>query len=386
MRDSQSSKPPKEYWERQLMDVQQATKAYEFWLRQRIPVIAADFRVKHQRMAESSFSFLRATFYRWVQLWPKVCPELASAPVLLGVGDLHVENFGTWRDCEGRLIWGINDFDEVAHMPYTVDLVRLAVSAWFAIRENHLSCDATEACDAILAGYCASLKEGGTPFVLAEQHRWLRDLALSRLRDAAPFWQKLEALPTVRSRLPASVNGMLRGGLPEPGLRFRIVHRHAGLGSLGRRRFTALAQWRGGHIAHEAKELLASAWHWENGNRGDPEILYRQILDRAVRVPDPWIGVRGQWLLRRLAPDCSRIELSSLPKTSDELKLLRAMGWETANVHLGTKPATSRVLWDLRRRPAKWLTKAVEAMAHATVGDWKKWAQSYFRDSAEASQ
>jgi uncharacterized protein (DUF2252 family) len=23
-----------------------------------------------------------------------------------------VENFGAWRDVEGRLIWGINDFDE----------------------------------------------------------------------------------------------------------------------------------------------------------------------------------------------------------------------------------------------------------------------------------
>jgi len=31
---------------------------------------------------------------------------------VLAVGDLHVENFGTWRDAEGRLIWGVNDFDE----------------------------------------------------------------------------------------------------------------------------------------------------------------------------------------------------------------------------------------------------------------------------------
>ena len=55
-------------------------------------------------MADSPFAFLRATFYRWVQLWPKVCPELANAALVLGVGDLHVENFGTWRDSEGRLI------------------------------------------------------------------------------------------------------------------------------------------------------------------------------------------------------------------------------------------------------------------------------------------
>jgi len=36
---------------------------------------------------------------------------------VLAVGDLHVENFGTWRDAEGRLIWGVNDFDEAWRLP-----------------------------------------------------------------------------------------------------------------------------------------------------------------------------------------------------------------------------------------------------------------------------
>jgi uncharacterized protein (DUF2252 family) len=49
-----------------------------------------------------------------MQAWPEVCPDLAKAPKVLAVGDLHVENFGTWRDVEGRLVWGINDFDEAA--------------------------------------------------------------------------------------------------------------------------------------------------------------------------------------------------------------------------------------------------------------------------------
>jgi uncharacterized protein (DUF2252 family) len=94
------------------MDIIKATKAHEAWLGERISLIEADLRLKHQRMAQSPFPFLRATFYRWVQLWPRVCPELATAPAVLGIGDLHVENFGTWRDGEGRLIWGVNDFEE----------------------------------------------------------------------------------------------------------------------------------------------------------------------------------------------------------------------------------------------------------------------------------
>jgi hypothetical protein len=43
-------------------------------------------------------------------------PENAGAPVVTGVGDLHVENFGTWRDADARLVWGVNDFDEAAVM------------------------------------------------------------------------------------------------------------------------------------------------------------------------------------------------------------------------------------------------------------------------------
>jgi hypothetical protein len=327
-------------------------------------------------MAQSPFPFLRATFYRWVQLWPQVCPELANAPAVLGVGDLHVENFGTWRDGEGRLIWGVNDFDEVALIPYTNDLVRLVVSAKLAIKENHLRCDPTDACDAILAGYREGFEKGGAPFVLAEQHRWLRDLATSKLRDPTVYWQKFNQLPTVRAGLPTAVRAALNQALPEVRLPVRVVHRQAGLGSLGRRRFTALAEWRGGWIAREAKELVVSAWHWDQSSQGGTEILYQRAIGQAVRVLDPSVGVNGRWLIRRLAPDCSRIELGSLPKTRDELKLLHAMGWETANIHLGTKAAVRRVLRDLNRRPGKWLRRAAEAMTKATLEDWKAWSKS----------
>lgn len=341
-------------------------------MRERVPLLEPDLRLKHQRMTESPFPFLRATFYRWAQVWPEVCSEIASAPKLLAVGDIHVENFGTWRDSEGRLIWGVNDFDEVEFMPYTNDLVRLAVSARLAISENHLSCDPTDACDAVLEGYRESLTSGGRPFVLAEQHRWLRNLARTQARDHTSFWQKLTGWPTAAG-LPPAIKSALQKALPEPQLPFRVVHRQAGLGSLGRRRFTALAQWRGGWVSREAKELRISAWHWEKSQPG--KILYQQALDRAVRVPDSFVRLKGQWIFRRLAPDCSRLELAALPESHDELKLLHAMGWETANIHLGTRNAVRRVIKDLNRRPAKWLRRATQAMMQATLEDWKAWAK-----------
>jgi len=87
------------------MGIRKATEKYEAWLSRQISIVETDRQLKRQRMREGPFPFLRATFYRWAQIWPVICTELAAAPAILAVGDLHVENFGTWRDAEGRLIW-----------------------------------------------------------------------------------------------------------------------------------------------------------------------------------------------------------------------------------------------------------------------------------------
>src|SRR5215469_6253106 len=166
------------------MDARESTRRYESWLAREVPLVRADLELKHRRMAETPFFFLRATFYRWAQQWCEECPELAAAPAVLAVGDLHVENFGTWRDSEGRLAWGVNDFDEAYPMPYTIDLVRLAASALLAIREERLRLGAGEACSALLDGYSRAVDgDGGQGFVLEEKHGALRDMALGEERD-----------------------------------------------------------------------------------------------------------------------------------------------------------------------------------------------------------
>ena len=145
------------------MDITLSTRAYEKWMREQIPVVKGDLGLKHRRMAESAFVFLRGTFYRWMQLWPATCPTLAAAPRVPSVGDLHVENFGTWRDSEGRLVWGVNDVDEACLLPYTQDLVRLATSAVLATLHGRFRMPARESSEAILEGYITSLSRGGAP-------------------------------------------------------------------------------------------------------------------------------------------------------------------------------------------------------------------------------
>ena len=355
------------------MKIRKATESYEAWLARRIDLLEVDLKQKHAAMAQDVFPFLRATFYRWMQLWPEVCPSESRAPKILAVGDLHVENFGTWRDVEGRLVWGINDFDEANDLPYTLDLVRLAASAHIAIREARLQIGPKDACDAILAGYRKGIESGGRPYVLSEDHPWLHSMVTGVLRDPTQFWAKLEALPPWKGAVPKSACKALERLFPEPGLRYRIVHRIAGLGSLGRERYVAIALYRGGRIAREAKALAPSGCVWAAQEKASERIHYQEILDHSVRAIDPFVRLKGRWIVRRLAPDCSRVELGAMPKERDETRLLHAMGFETANVHLGTAHAATAILRDLRKRPRTWLHVASEKMVKATTKDWQEW-------------
>ena len=356
------------------MDVHADTRAYEAWLASFGPVVADDLLAKHKAMSEDLFPFLRATFYRWCRLWPQVCPELERAPAVLAVGDLHVENFGTWRDAEGRLIWGVNDMDEAGEMPYALDLVRLVTSALIALDKKSLSEE--DIAEAVLEGYRDGLGSAGRPFVLAEDHGWLRELALGELRDPERFWKKIEALAEVDAGEQA--HALLLARLPAGATLIRISHRFAGLGSLGRRRYLALAGYGGGLVAREIKTLCPSAWTWVLG-QSDAAIRCGDLAAAAVHCPDPFLAFildddrRRGWVSRRLAPDCSRVELATLAHRREDRRLLRAMGRETANIHLGSPGAAAIIIGDLDSRPKRWLRDAAEAMEKATRADWKAW-------------
>jgi len=356
------------------MNIVDATRDYEAWARQRIDILPSDLHLKHRLMAQRPFPFLRATFYRWMQLWSAECEALGRAPKVLAVGDLHIENFGTWRDSEGRLVWGINDFDETFPLPYTVDLVRLATSALLAQRDGMLMLSPRVVAAKLLEGYRTSLDLGGRPYVLAETHGWMRAIALGSLRDPIGFWSKLTTLPDCKTGVPKKVRKLWGQHLPDGATDRRTVRRAAGLGSLGRPRFVVLARLHGGMIAREAKALLPSACVWAGGDTTE-RILYGEILERAVRCPDPWMRPTGKWILRRLAADTSKLNLALLPRVRDERRLIRAMGFETANIHLGSPKAIAAIRRDLDKRPSGWLEDAAERMADAVVADWRDWCR-----------
>jgi hypothetical protein len=164
--------------------------------------------------------------------------------------------------------------------------------------------------------------------------------------------------------------------LPIPKSAYNLKKRIAGLGSLGHPRILAISSWQGAYVAREAKAIRPSAWVWIKKSKS-VDIYGWKLVQRAVRVRDPFLFFHGRWLVRRLAPDCSRIELASLPAERDEARLLYAMGFETANVHLGTPSAIKDVKRDLAKRKNRWLHKTAKGMCKATLKDWEAWRRGW---------
>jgi hypothetical protein len=273
--------------------VERATAGYEQWMKECTAVVPSDLSLKHVQMKESTFLFLRGSFYRWAQMWPSVCGNLYRAPKVLAVGDLHVNSFGTWRDAEGRLCWGVDDFDEAYPLAYTNDLVRLATSLKIVIDAESLSVKFKDGCDAILEGYRHSLRAGGYPVVLAEREQKLGKLGVDSFKPPTDFWEKLNRLPAIRRPLAINARRALEKTLPDPRMAYKVVRRQAGLGSLGQQRFVAIGMWQGGFVAREAKASLPSACSWLQDEVGSQQSFYERAIRWAVRSPDPFQVIEG---------------------------------------------------------------------------------------------
>jgi len=149
-----------------------------------------------------------------------------------------------------------------------------------------------------------------------------------------------------------------------------FASRVAGVGSLDRPRYVALGPCHGGLVAREGKAWLPSAWGWTHGRPKDYAYAAR-LLKRSVRDRDPYYVIKDGWVVRRLGPHCGRIELAQFPKHRDEKAILKAMGQETANLHLASSHQRAKVLRDLSERKPGWLHEAALAMVKATEQDWQ---------------
>lgn len=332
--------------------------AYEDGLRQifKSAFREHDLKVKHEKMREDAFLFLRGTCWRWAEAAPELCPELMTAPEVGSVGDAHAGNFGLWRDSEGRLVWGVNDYDEAAVLPYALDLVRLGTS--YMIANDRLS--AGEVADPLLEAYRAAL-EKPQAFVLERENLWLRDAFASKDDSREEFWTELEAAEPETA--PDGYEAELKAGLG-PVEHLKIAPRVAGVGSLGRPRFVACGLMRGGPAAREVKGRAPSCW----GATQDQGLPAR-LAGGRWRSPDPHLNYGPGLVHRRLAPNSRKIKFADL-KERDAIPFIRAMAADLAAVHIGEGPGPEAIFTDLHTRPDEWLRDAARTVAEWTMKEF----------------
>ncbi len=96
-----------------------------------------------------------------------------------------------------------------------------------------------------------------------------------------------------------------------------------------------------------------------------------------MRCPDPWWEVRRGWLVRRLGPDCNRIDIDELVRHRDLALLLHTMGRETANIHLGTpRKGRKRIRAEWAELPQHWLLDAARAMHKVFINEWRNFRRT----------
>ena len=394
------------------MDISSSTDKYESWLAAELgsEILKKDLKKKRKEMVAGPFPFLRATYWRWAEMMPSLCQklDLGTAPHALAVGDIHLENFGTWRDEDGRLVWGVNDYDEAAEMPYLLDLVRLATSAAIARGDDHR--DIAALTEPLLDGYAKGLEKprpcvlDGEPDEGSGIRPWLRQQAVVPEPERKEFWDKLERKRQKYAEDPRRARAAVALQEGSASLAPTRVGRAGNLASKSRARqpwpapWVARAVWRGGLVVREAKAVVPSAWTRvdEGGDRTSRSVRCMEVATGRYRAPDPWYRAADGIAVRRLSPNNRKLEAASGTSAVEENseagrglgldilldpKMLKAMGRELASIHLGTGDSDHAIAEDLkdRGRDGSWLKRASTAAADAV---WKEWCN--FKNSTAA--
>lgn len=380
-------------------------------------------QMKFEKMRQSPFIFLRGTahlFHARVQRRG----VLRSAPPAWCCGDMHLENFGSYKGDNRLAYFDLNDFDEAALAPAAWDPLRLLTSLWLAADELHLDAPHTQRlCRAMTDAYADALAAGKAYWLERETATGAVRELLDQvgLRKRADFLARRCAAPNRSGRyhrleidgqraLAASqpqkqrVSEFMQGfAQTQPDPRFfevlDVARRIAGTGSLGLERYVILVRGKGvagGQYLLDLKQILPSVLAPAGGCRqpkfGDAAQRLVAVQQRMQAVSMAFLhAVRldGQpYVLRGLQPSEDRLDLAALSKhghaLADSLGTMgRLMAWAQLRSAGRQGSATADELIDFGRRGAgdgKWRDRLValaRATAEQTRKDWAAYCRAY---------
>ncbi|HZX31120.1 MAG TPA: DUF2252 domain-containing protein [Rhodocyclaceae bacterium] len=372
--------------------------------------------MKFRKMRTDPFVFLRGTCHLFYEHLPAL-DVLAKAPVTWVCGDLHLENFGSYKGDNRLAYFDINDFDEAALAPCTWDLIRFLTS--IRLGADSLSINEAESdmlCRVFVDAYAAALATGKARWVERETACGLvRDLLVGlRERSRSAFLDTrtdikgkrrhircdgLKALPASdaqRTRIEAFVRAFA-GTQPNPAF-FEVLdvaRRVAGTGSLGVDRYIVLVEGKGSPAANyllDIKQAIPSALV---PHLPTTQPAWRSEAERVVTVQGRMqaiamaflhpVIIDGQcYILRGLQPSEDRVALKhwngKLRRLEDVLTTMgQVVAWDQLRCSGRAGSAIADELIDFGQQTAwrKELLDGATQCAATTRSHWQAYAEAF---------
>ena len=300
-------------------------------------------KLKYQAMASDAFAFFRGTCHLFYQDIPADAAIDKTPPVWV-CGDLHLQNFGSFRGDDRLVYFDINDFDESVLAPCSWDTARFITSVLVGAHTLKISDEEAQGlCRCFLDSYTAALKTGKARDIHPETATGLvRELLDSvRKRDRKVFLtertdlkDKQRTLKIISGKTFAvtleereSVTNLIaRWAANQPNPRFFKVldaaRRIAGTGSLGLDRYVLLVEGDGSPNRNYLLDLKAArssslyphlqlhqpAWTSEAGRIA--AIQYR-VQESPPALLNPLELDTESYMLRELQPTADRVDLAA---------------------------------------------------------------------------
>ncbi len=349
--------------------------------------------MKYAKMAQSPFIFLRGACHLFYEALPDSA-LFRDAPLAWCCGDLHFENYGSYKGNNRQVYFDINDYDEAALAPVTWDMIRLLTSIQCgADALNATRAESLAVSQSCLDAYRSALIDGKPLWVERETSNGLVNALLTRLQDRerADFLDKrtvrkghrrslkLDGVKALvasdeQKKLVTEFMDHFAATQPDPEF-FQVLdigRRIAGTGSLGVERFVVLVEGKGspdGNYLIDIKEAKQSAMVPHLSRLGIKQPVWADEASRVVAVQKRMQAVDHAFLhavkldglpciLRGLQPSEDRVSIGEWGNKLDRLKdVVATMG---------------RILaWDqLRASGRSGAATADELIAFGQGGDW----------------
>ncbi len=324
--------------------------------------------IKLAKMRQHPFLFLRGTCHLFYESLPYLS-VLQKAPLAWSCGDLHFENFGSYKGDNRLVYFDVNDFDEAILAPCSWDLLRLLTSLRCGADAMNVSAgQALQVSRECLQGYRMALTQGKPLWVEEETATGLvQDLfGALRKRDRRTFLDRrtikkgshrhlkvdgVKALP-VNDKDRAGVEAfMMSFASTQPNPEFYrvldVARRIAGTGSLGVARFVILIEGKGspdGHYLLDLKEARPSALKDPLLKAGIPVAPWKDEAIRVATVQSRMQAVNHAFLhpvvldglpclLKGLQPSEDRVAMSDGGRNPERLReaavaMGRVLAWD----------------------------------------------------------